>query len=136
MKNTTSNQELMDCYKANFGANMYFKVPPLPSNVKPDPQYHSIQGQDFYILSWELQDLAFWVDCLENGCCGKLVHDRKEFGKNRKVTSLYGMSGKSGWVVSMKYTCNLCKKQVRADNPILLSRLPSYLRNKYPVDPQ
>ena len=70
-----NNRRLMDIYRANFGSGMHFVVPTLSPSVEPDPGYHSIQGQSFYFLQWELQEEGFWMKCPVAGCCGRLLHD-------------------------------------------------------------
>lgn len=114
-----------------------------PSVGAVDPVYHAIEGQSFFYLDWELiclpQELKIpCFQCKLRGQTSFLVHDRTNFGRTRSLFPLWrGDSGVTSWCVVMYYICpcSTCKTYFAANDGRVLSLLPAWLRQQYPVAP-
>lgn len=110
-------------------------VPPYRRDGEPlDPLYHSIEGQDIYVVDWHLQFPGIQLTCLDATCKGSLVAERTNLSKNRRLFPIFKMNGPPGWAIVQSYSCPLCKIRATGNDARLLLSLPEYARNQYPVD--
>ena len=128
------NRQRLVWYNTHFPAGTTcFEVPRDDCREKPYGPYSSIVGTKFYFLRWELQDPNINLKCTSRHCCGSLVHDRFDLSKNGTMTPLFSTSGRTSWVVSMRYCCTTCNKVVHANDGELLHQLPHWMTESYPV---
>ena len=131
------NKNRMKWYSTHFPpGTTCFEVPRDNCREKPYGPYSSIVGTKFYFLRWELQDPNICLTCTDKDCPGQLIHDRYDLTKNGYMTPLFSSSGRTSWVISMRYCCNVCDKNVPANDGRLLHQLPHWMQNSYPVSPK
>lgn len=58
-----------------------------------DPLYHSIEGQELYIVDWQLQFPGIQLACLDKECNGTLQSDRTNLSKNRRLFPIFKING-------------------------------------------
>ncbi|KAL7557146.1 hypothetical protein ACA910_002428 [Epithemia clementina (nom. ined.)] len=78
------------------------------SGVPLNPHYHSGIGQ-LFLVNWESQFPGLAIPCPSNACDGELKADRTNFSKNKKLFTMFQLTGPPLWCIVLSYKCNACK---------------------------
>jgi hypothetical protein len=130
----TLTNEKLSFYKRFFPpGTMSFDLPKGDRTRPSDPDYAVIEGVRVHLIRWELNFPGLFLPCC---FCdeGELVPERWDFLKNKKLTPVFDVSGRTEWVAAMRYKCKCCKKLVAANDGNLMRKLPYHVRACYPVD--
>jgi len=101
-----------------------------------NPRYHSIEGQELYLVDWKLQFPALTLRCCNGDCSGELHAIRTNFSKRKKLFPIFKSDGPPAWCIAPLCSCPICNFRVKANDARLLMSPPEYIRNEYPVDPK
>jgi hypothetical protein len=112
--------------------SLLLHVPSSPSAVG-FPLYHSIQGQNLYIVRWETQFPEVRLEC--PSCGGNLLATRTNFSNNKRLFPIFHLNGPPDWAVVQIYKCSCCAGTTWANDGRLLKSLPPHVRDSYPVLP-
>jgi hypothetical protein len=110
-----------------------FRVPRDSKMEKPDCAYKEIKGVTIYIVNWELNCPAIYLNCF-NCEDGKMIDDHYKYKKNKTLTPALDVSGQHAYALSMSYTCSNCGFGCKGKDGRLLHKLPHPLQLAYPVD--
>ena len=130
----TATSEKLALYKRLFPpGTMSFAVPKGDRTKPLDQNYAIIEGVTVHLLRWDLNFPGLVLPCC---FCdqGELVPERWDFLKNKKLTPVFDVSGRTEWVAAMRYKCKCCTKLVAANDGRLTRKLPYHVRQSYPVD--
>ena len=102
----------------------------------PNPFYHSVEGQDFLVVFWQLHFPGLVICCPSCGEGSNLVVDRAKFSSNKDLFPIFHMHKPPSWAMLMQYKCSSCKKVFQANDGNLLASLPAFVRDAYPATPK
>jgi hypothetical protein len=109
-------------------------VPIFRGEAPLDAVCHSIEGQELYIVDWELTFPDIKLRCCQNGCTGELSRARTNLSKNNRLFPIFRVDGAPSWCIVQSYKCIVCHNTINGNDAPLLLSLPEYVRHAYPVD--
>jgi len=113
---------------------MGFTFPKDDKPKHPVPVYLQLEGKTIYMVRWELNISSIVLNCPSSCRNGILIHQEYDFYEDASTTAFWKASEDIDFAYSMKYKCDVCQEQCKANDGRLLTSMR--FCNAYPVDPR